>query len=143
MARERASPPRTPQRAIQIAQNLIDSAHESPASRTLLRRVRKGGEEARFRTKSMSGELKPGISRNARGRFKSRRVGHNTRLADVVDPPVPVLPPPSAPPTVNGYVGRPAQDARIQPPKKMTRSATAAGWGTHKSVVGEATITLP
>jgi hypothetical protein len=85
----------------------------------------------------MSGELKHGISRDARGRFKARRISHNTRLADAVDPPAPVPPPPpSAPPTVNGYVGRPAQDARIQPPKKMTRSATAGGWGVHKSVVG-------
>eukprot|EP00964_Phaeocystis_antarctica_P059968 scaffold35706_cov71-Phaeocystis_antarctica.AAC.2 len=32
MAQERASLPRTPQRAIQLAPNLIDSAHESMRS---------------------------------------------------------------------------------------------------------------
>ena len=47
MAQEKASPPRTPQCALQIVPNVIDSAKESPASRLLLRRVRIGGEEGR------------------------------------------------------------------------------------------------
>ena len=112
MAQEKASPPRTPQCALQIVPNVIDSANESPTSRLLLRRVRIGGEEGRFRSRDMSGELKRGISRDAKGRFKARRVSHNTRLADAVDPHAPVPPPPpSAPPTVNGYVGHPARCA--------------------------------
>eukprot|EP00964_Phaeocystis_antarctica_P036893 scaffold21064_cov37-Phaeocystis_antarctica.AAC.1 len=48
MAQERASPPRTPQRAIQLAPNLIDSAHES--TRSILARL---GANSRRRERSV------------------------------------------------------------------------------------------
>jgi hypothetical protein len=124
-AESQATPPFTPPRAHSTAQHIFSSADESPGSRTVLRKVREKGLEHRWRTRSGSGELHPGIPNRKRAIQKASRRRHNLNLAGDDD----VLPPPPPPPViVNGTVGCPSQDAALQPPPHLTRQAVQAGW---------------
>ena len=57
-------------------------ALESPASRLVLRRVRQGGLEHRFCTRSGSGELNPSMSHGKKAIQKAIRKKYNKKLAE-------------------------------------------------------------